>query len=73
MATEDFTLAQHPASAADEIKAQPSVVASAAGSDADYMPEKMPSSADEAQEGVREVEAVTLTWTKASLVTAFIW
>lgn len=72
MATEDLTLAQSPATAADEIKAQSSEAASAAGSDADYIPEKMPASADEAQEGVREVEAVTLTWTKASLVAAFI-
>jgi hypothetical protein len=26
-----------------------------------------------AQEGVREVEAVTLSWTKSSLACAFIW
>jgi len=26
-----------------------------------------------AQQGVRNVEAVTLTWTKGSLVAAFIW
>jgi hypothetical protein len=26
-----------------------------------------------AQEGVREVEAVTLSWTKTSLACAFIW
>lgn len=27
----------------------------------------------DAQQGVRSVEAVTLTWTKTSLVLAFIW
>ena len=27
----------------------------------------------DAQDGVRELEAVTLTWTKTSLVAAFIW
>lgn len=57
----------------DGIKEQSTIAASRAGSDADYVPEKMPASADEAQEGVREVEAITLSWTKASLTVAFIW
>lgn len=42
--------------------------------DPECFPEKkLPAGQDEAQEGVREVEAVTLSWTKQSLVTAFVW
>ena len=57
----------------DEINAQTRVAASTADSDVDTHPEKIPATGDEAQEGVREVEAVTLSWTKTSLITAFIW
>lgn len=41
--------------------------------DPEQFPEKLPAGQDEAQEGVRQVEAVTLSWTKQSLITAFVW
>lgn len=56
----------------DEIKTHAGVETSTADSDGDYIPAKMPTSAGEAQEGVREVEAVTLTWTRTALIIAFI-
>lgn len=72
MAIETITQDTNATPVTDENKIQPSVAASTAGSDAEYAPEKMPAPADEAQEGVREVEAVTLTWTRTSLIVAFV-
>ncbi|KAK5078408.1 hypothetical protein LTR64_003180 [Lithohypha guttulata] len=72
MAVETIVQDNTTTARADENKIQSNLTASAADSDAEYAPEKMPASADEAQEGVREVEAVTLTWTRTSLIVAFV-
>ena len=66
-------VAQAPPAANDEIEKQPAGTASVAESyDAEGFAEK-PAPLEEAQEGVRSVEAITLTWTKQSLALAFIW
>jgi len=66
-------VAQAPPAANDEIEKQPAGAASVAESyDVEGFAEK-PAPVEEAQEGVRNVEAITLTWTKQSLALAFIW
>lgn len=66
-------VAQAPPVADDQIEKQPAGTASVAENyDAEGFPEK-PAPVEEAQEGVRGVEAITLTWTKKSLAAAFLW
>lgn len=66
-------IAQAVPAADDQIEKQlPSTLSVIEIHDAEGFPEK-PAPADEAQQGVRSVEAVTLTWTKKSLALAFLW
>lgn len=57
----------------EENKQQPNVADIAvADTEPAELLEKLPATVDEAQQGIRNVEAVTLTWTKKSLAMAFI-
>lgn len=57
----------------EDVKPQPNVATDSVGdNDQNDHPDNLPASVDEAQQGIRNVEAVTLTWTKTSLAMAFI-
>lgn len=57
----------------EEVKSQSNIVTDPVGeTDQNDDTDKLPATVDEAQQGIRNVEAVTLTWTKTSLAMAFI-
>lgn len=56
-----------------QVKSQPEIVTESVGdNDQNELPDKLPASVEEAQQGTRNIEAVTLTWTKTSLAMVFI-
>lgn len=57
----------------EQTKSQAEIVtASVRDNDQNELAGELPASAEEAQQGIRNVEAVTLTWTRTSLAMAFI-
>lgn len=57
----------------EQTKSQAEIATASVGdNDQNELADKLPAPAEEAQQGIRDVEAVTLTWTKTSLAMAFI-